>query len=531
MSIFNYLKNLFGKDNDNISDNKRFKFFGIFNVVAFKHSGKSAFIPENLDIDEHIEKYPLVNYRFYLSDNGKLKAKGSNIYYDKDRLLYVISLITIIPAHNKNNIFEDDYVPINSTLIRDFILKDYKNYLDYLIDTGVIECDNHYIKNEKSYGYRFTEKYADVPLKIILYKGHINKETETIPSSIFNDEGIEIDNPLLNYPYLRYWYAQKGLNIDINKALKFASDYTEKKIKDGYNTWKNSKTKKGDKIHPKTQKRAIQFNLYSLSTHDYNAKIDTNVHRLHSAMTNMESVYRNFITFEGRRLVNLDIKNSQPYLACILFSPQFWDNTSTQFNYTHLPTNIQTLINNTIINNTPLHKILKDYTNNITNTQEINSYKRKVSEGNFYEYMIDQIKKESGREIDRQKVKDMMFEVFFSKNQYLNQPMYKHKKMFSKIHPNVYEVFRLIKSTDHATLACLLQSIESEIVLHRCCKRVWEEGNQEIPIFTIHDSIVTTVENLNFVKNIMEEELTNTIGVPPKLETDYWNYKEALMKL
>jgi len=529
MNIFNYLN----KNNNSVGKvvNNRYNFFGIFTAVSFKHSGKSAFIPENLDIDRHIEEYPLHNYEFYLADNEKLKTEGANLFYDKDRLLYVISLISIIPAHNKNNIFEDDYVPINSTLIRDKILKDYKNYLDYLVDTGIIECDNQFIKNEKSFGYRFTETYADSPLKIIPYKGHINKESEPIPQKLINDSGAEIENPLLSYPYLKYWYEQKELNVDIDRALKFATDYTEKKIKDGYYTWKKRKSDKRTRIHPKTQKRSIQFNLYSLFTYNYNAKIDTNVHRLHSVITNMESIYRNFITFRGHRLVNIDIKNSQPYLASILFNPQFWDNASTQFNYTHLPANIQTLINNTRIDNIPLCRFLRSHLNSISDKQEINSYINTASEGLFYEYMIGLIKDKLGEEIDRKNVKTMMFEVFFSQNKYLNQPMFKHKKMFSEIHPNIYEIFSLIKSNDHATLACLLQSIESEIILHRCCKRIWEEGNQQIPIFTIHDSIVTTTENKDLVENIMREELTNTIGVSPKLDVDNWDYEEALKKL
>lgn len=529
MKLIDCIRNIYRLNR--VPNNKYIKSFvaAINLAVGIRHSGKFAFIPENLDLDKHIMNYPLTNYEFYISNGGKLKTKGVNLLYDRDRLLYVISLLSIIPSHNKNNIFEDDYVPINSTLIRDRILKDYKCYLDYLINTGIIECDNLYIQNEKSYGYRFTKKYANVHCKKILYEGHKNKDIEAIPIKIISNN-IEIDNPLLNHLYLKHWYQQKGLNIEVNNTLKFAFDYTNKKLKNGYDTWKDSKTKKGTKIHPNTQKRAIEFNIHSLSIHDYNAKIDSTVHRLHSVMTNMESIYRNFITFKGQKLVNIDIKNSQPYLACILFNPQFWDNSSTQFNFTKLPINIQTLIKDTTINTTPLYIMLGNYLNNI-DIKEINSYKNKVSEGEFYEYMIDLIKEILGEEISRKNAKIMMFEVFFSQNKYLNQPMYKHKKMFSEIHPNIYEVFKLIKSKQHNTLACILQSIESEIILHRCCKRIWEEGNQQVPVFTIHDSIVTTLENEDFVKNIMQEELADIIGVCPKLESEYWNYNEALKKL
>ena len=63
-----------------------------------------------------------------------------------------------------------------------------------------------------------------------------------------------------------------------------------------------------------------------------------------------------------------------------------------------------------------------------------------------------------------------------------------------------------------------MQSIESEIILHRCCRKIWEEGNQQIPVFTIHDSICTTIDNTNFVLNIIQQTLTDSIGILPNVE-------------
>ena len=67
-----------------------------------------------------------------------------------------------------------------------------------------------------------------------------------------------------------------------------------------------------------------------------------------------------------------------------------------------------------------------------------------------------------------------------------------------------------------------MQSIESEIVLHRCCHRIWDEGCQDVPVFTIHDSIVTTIENQEFVSRIMKDELYRCIGIYPTLKPEYW---------
>ena len=71
-----------------------------------------------------------------------------------------------------------------------------------------------------------------------------------------------------------------------------------------------------------------------------------------------------------------------------------------------------------------------------------------------------------------------------------------------------------------------MQSIESEIILHRCCKRIWDERNHQVPVFTIHDSIATTLENVEYVKSVMEEELRKAIGVTPTLSVERWNVSQ-----
>lgn len=98
-----------------------------------------------------------------------------------------------------------------------------------------------------------------------------------------------------------------------------------------------------------------------------------------------------------------------------------------------------------------------------------------------------------------------------------------YKRYFKMNFLPIYELIELTKKDDHTALSCLLQSIESEIILHRCCKRIWEEGNHQVPVFTIHDSIATTVEHVEYVKRIMEEELSRAIGVSPILSIEHWN--------
>ena len=102
----------------------------------------------------------------------------------------------------------------------------------------------------------------------------------------------------------------------------------------------------------------------------------------------------------------------------------------------------------------------------------------------------------------------------------------KMKRIFKATFPEIYGLIELAKTgiKQKNRFACLLQSVESEIILHRCCKRIWDEGEHKVPVFTIHDSIATTSEYVKFVRNIMDEELTKAAaGVHPNFKTEVWS--------
>jgi hypothetical protein len=122
---------------------------------------------------------------------------------------------------------------------------------------------------------------------------------------------------------------------------------------------------------------------------------------------------------------------------------------------------------------------------------------------------------------DRDEVKEVIFTVFFTANQFIGQPEAGLKRVFKNLFPTVYKIFSFIKKSDKTQLPKLLQCIESHIVLGRISKRIAEE-RPDLPIFTIHDSVITTVGNEGYVEAIMKEELTLCVGYEPKLKFEYW---------
>lgn len=191
-------------------------------LVTLKTSGYYAMLAGNFDLKAHLQQYPPLEYGF-----NKTKY---NLNFDPDKIVYILGLLSSIPARNKDLIREDGFVPINTTMLNQKVT-DYKFYLRYLLDTGVIECDPYYQPKVHSRGYKWAEKYNAKP-KIYYYPKAFDKKgnLKTVnPIYTKKDKTGENENTLLNYPYLTYWYEQKKINIDHEKAGQYADLLLNKK--------------------------------------------------------------------------------------------------------------------------------------------------------------------------------------------------------------------------------------------------------------------------------------------------------------
>jgi hypothetical protein len=154
--------------------------------------------------------------------------------------------------------------------------------------------------------------------------------------------------------------------------------------------------------------------------------------------------------------------------------------------------------------------------------QDIDFYRQKVSKGMLYEYIAEEIFQVTGKWFnDRREIKNMIFSVLYSGNQFIGQPEAESKRLFRTLFPTVYEVFRLIKRNDKTLLPILLQTIEAKLVLNIIAKRFCQE-KLGVPVFTIHDSIVCPVGYEEYAKSIMEQEIIKCIGITPTLKFEYW---------
>ena len=496
-------------------------------VITTKKSDRNTILitlPVDFDLDNHIAQFPPAQYEGFF-ELGSVIYSRWQLKFSKDKIYFFLGLLSSIPARNSDIVKEDGFVPINQKPIRDGI-RDINYYADYLKNTGVIECDDDRVVGSKSYGYKWGKKYSSSlfstrRIECIYADFDTLKNTKYI-NTLYNSQYTE-------FPYLFHWYQQKKLMID-TAANSYAFQICQAKMNDPTKEGWDLNNKE-EKKHPASQYHSALLNIYKIQDLCYEAHIDDNVHRLHSALTGLGTKYRQYVNYNDKKLVGIDITNSQPYIISLILNREFWsENSSLPLNITHLPNKIRLAL---MEGDLPVR--IKKFFNSVEDNT-FTEYKALVSSGKFYENVVE-IATGLGKTITRDEAKILMFYTMYSSNYQPKDPFLKQMRgIFKDMFPKVAELFQIIKrnfdkknfigedaNKQHNRLARLLQSIESNIVLHKCCKRIWEEGNQQVPVFTIHDNIVTTEGNKDLVRTIMYEELERYIGLaPPLSEPEIW---------
>jgi hypothetical protein len=459
------------------------------------------YLPANLDVAALLKEHPPTTIENFKTD----------------RLIYIISLVISIPAINKDLIIKNGFTPINAEMLqRKF--RNYDKYINFLLSHNIFITDNHCINGKKSRGYKYSPMYEAAGIKsATIHDSHliksINKHCD-IPAA-----------KAKKYKHLLFWYNSK-LTIDYNTAVAFLEADLNRKL---LNPSLRDLDKEDKPKDPYLQHKCALHNLEMIKERNFNLSIDDNVKRLHSTISNFRSTLRNCISFGGRKLLSIDVKNSQPYLSTVLLNILFWREGKLGENCTILDINkfydnkFKNIFNDTDNKLYSFVTLVNSYVKQAGS--DLHRYITLVQQGKFYAYLGEEFTKILELDYtDKKHLKPIVFQVFFSASTYLHQAKAKHKRIFKDLFPDLYEIFSLIKKSDKANLPRLLQRIESHLILNVITKRIARE-RKNLPIFTIHDSIVTTDEGDNgaYIRKVMEEEFIKAIGFPPKFEVEHWD--------
>ena len=434
----------------------------------------------------------------------------------KDKIYVLLDSIT--QSKLKKSLHINPYTYLNGKKLKYLYGDCYSHMIKLLIKSNIIESNKSYIVGKQSKGYRYTEHYRS-SIPVIMKVNNTTLVKKLTKSNHINSS---------NYSHLEHFI--NGLRVDVQQAEKYI--YTQYEIKhieylrDVDSFFRNQLHK--DVLSQDVPKNPIFWlyhqlrSIYKLHNNQLRFKVDDTGYRLHTNLTNIKKELREFITYNGIKLVSVDYVNSQPLLSTILLKKSFWlkDTTINTINHSIIP------IKDKEVN--IIESIIKEITYNTytmiptfkkrNDSKELNEYTSLCNDGVLYEYLQSNLGMDSS---SRKDVKSSVFQILFTDNRFIGQKEAKPKRAFRDLFPQVYRILSLVKRKNSKFLPILLQKIESEILLNRVAKRI-EIEEPSLPIFTIHDSIVTTKGNELYIQSIMLDEMCKAIGSIPKTTIEYW---------
>lgn len=413
-------------------------------------------------------------------------------YPRKDNLYTIIDLI-----HRKEIYFKNDaqkrygFSEIPISQFKELIPT--SNNLDvdikFLIDNKFIIRNERYMPGGFSKSYKIASEYLGNEIAIKIQNKNINQR---IWKQIQSSKRKRVKN--MEFAKTEYF---KNFKIDYSGAKLAIYEKAEKEIfelcaeikipiqKHQINEIINCepisnkikyvmlKTKKGDELHNiihrymvyNTRLNAINDGFLFFKRNKTNGRLDSN-------LTSLPSFLRPFIQ-SNERLMNIDIKNSQPYF---LF---------------------------TLIRNNPT-----------IDEEELSRYMELVINGTLYDYLKDEYNNRYNKLLDRDQMKKMLFKIYYSKTTSFKA----YKDFFASIFPNIMQYINNENEVFHNTLSVRLQTTESFAVLDTIMLMLEAIG---IRPYTIHDSFVCKESEANQIIETIKNKFVELFGYAPALHSNY----------
>ena len=239
---------------------------------------------------------------------------------------------------------------------------------------------------------------------------------------------------------------------------------------------------------------------------------------------------RHFLTYNGESLVSFDIKSSQPLHFLLFLNPEFWKKGGSGWTIGRLDKDIYDYLAKE--DTSPLimfHGIVESLAGK---GLQFPNFRFLVQHGKLYEFICQRFYqrfKGTDNEVrfnTRNKTKDEVLKlVYYNPKERFStsqEPFGEFKKLF----PVEASVMSLLKKRRYKDFSVLLQKIEAQILLHEVCKEVYDIS-PDIPLFTVHDSIITTEQYACVLEEVLLKKYTGILGFPPQLKRESLNGEQA----
>jgi hypothetical protein len=401
-------------------------------------------------------KYNRYAYIPAVIDINQIATKARLSRTDADKAAYILGLLIYLPLINVDVVKPNGYVAISAKILESNIGR-YRVAMQLLMDHGIVECDNSYVAGGGCLGYRITEVYPTSDL--LRYE---------LTSSVLHKKFCKQERQRLcgvrQYHFLWKWFRTE-LSIDVDHAQSIIDD--------------------------NDLSMAHMLAVDAISSNRWRFRVDNAGGRLHTNFTNLKRELRAACRYQGMPLAEIDIRSSQPYFLSLILA-EYIRNTH---NLSHH--DIQQLYQGMDV---PEH------------LSDVHRYILLLSAGTFYSDYRQSLYTLTERKMSIRETKKAFYRAAYGRG-------IRHTvevRALQRQYPTLYAAIDKAKVRNYKDLAIGLQRVESDAVLGAICRRITREL-PKAPLYTIHDSVMTTHEYADQVRDIMTSELLYITGIPPVL--------------
>jgi hypothetical protein len=447
-------------------------------------------IPRNIDLEG------LVN---------SIRGNKTKKEFIRNGIVYLISRIHNEQLKNIN----DNFIQLNHKTLERIIGKGEWDRVGLikkvLLDNGIIETDGTYHSKVKSFGYRMKEDYLSEDLVRYPYGERISDNILSVlpEKNDLNEEQIEIDEDI-RHDYLNSQFERHQItwNDDVYGDIKsIGLGILE--------TYERKRSLKNVSIISLLNYIGyLLIKVKDIENRNYQHGISLSNNRFNSVLTSVPKSLRPYLLIDGEQLVDVDIVTSQPYLLSCILNNRFENDE-------HVGFNLKTIY--------PILKSYFEISYQVLRGIELN--KHKFFGCNFYEDEIPSIEEycsldftqdfyetvvgfglENNVQLTREQVKKSIMNLIFNdtaihRDNSIVTIILEHRfKGLMSFFEGFYGRY------SSRRLALLLQRVESHLILDKVVPKILEHNN-DIPVFTIHDCVLTTPEHQEVVSRIMKETI------------------------
>lgn len=239
-----------------------------------------------------------------------------------------------------------------------------------------------------------------------------------------------------------------------------------------------------------------------------------------------EWIYKR-VTFTSLKLAYL--KNSQPMHLLFLLRPEFWKKSGPR---TLIKLNEELYKKITQRDRiTDILMFLKPKNSFDLQGVGIADFFNLVKNGKLYEFICNNfcgqyVLNSIDRFDKRDKAKVEVLRMLYFDHRRKSTDFYAPYHKFELLFPTVTKVIETLKEDKYTNFPKILQGLEAQVILHEISKQ-FTNKYPGAPIFTIHDSVITTRQYYKVLKYELENTYKNHLGFTPAVEEKELHPSEA----